>query len=208
MILAHCKHCGAIFRSQSIAVENSTGVTLTGNEETCPNCGGMANTAEGIFNAVGGMVEILSAPEITRQMYAEFLGVVKQAQKGEIEEPAFIQAASAIDPRLGKIAMLAVKHKGWAATALLVLWLSSCVNLDVKLDANQLIDRVFGGPTVEYVLPDETGSKPEHKLNGDDSNPAKRGSQQKKRDFDPLPTMRKEPLLISASALAIAASLR
>ncbi|MGN6307330.1 MAG: hypothetical protein ACTHNH_21135 [Mesorhizobium sp.] len=151
------------------------------------------------------MVEILSAPELTRQMYRDFLGVARRVQEGKIEESAFVQAAAAIDPRLERVAKLALRHKGWAFIALLVIWLNSCVSLDVKLDTNRLLDQVFGQPGIEYVLPNQPVDELYRDLDGKNTNPAEGGAEQKQRNFDPLLAPRKQALLMSVSALAIAA---
>jgi len=209
MILAHCRHCGATFQSRAFKVSNVFNLTLSGNREECPNCHKMADIADGTFNVVGGMIQVVSAPDITRSMYASFLGIAQKAKDKEIEPSVFVEMAEAIDPRFGKAAQIALKHRGWGFMLLLVLWLNSCVSLDVKLDVNQLYDQAFGRPGIEYVLPDEQPADDRNgELGADHANPSEKSPEGQNREFDALTTRRKQLLMVSASMIAISTIFR
>lgn len=62
---AFCDNCGTIFPS-GFLIDHASHVTLSGNKSgPCPKCGGMGSIPDGVFNFVGNVVEILSAPQVT-----------------------------------------------------------------------------------------------------------------------------------------------
>lgn len=154
MLIANCSKCGAIFRSRAIAINGGVQIAISNVKETCPHCGSIAQVVDGIFSITNGMLEIISAPDFTRQIYQHFLELAQQAQDKKIDENDFIDAATAIDPRLGTIATLVMKNKRLGLLILLIYFLSNLISIDVKLDVNELFDQVFNSPGVQYILPD------------------------------------------------------
>jgi len=88
LIPAFCDNCGAAF-SSGIAVENCANITLSGNRSgPCPRCGGMGSVIDGVFNVVGDVIEILSAPQSTIESLNKLTHILKKAaqEKNTSEE--------------------------------------------------------------------------------------------------------------------------
>lgn len=208
IIMAHCEYCGALFRSRAFGgISGNITLTLTGNKETCPNCGQMANIADGVFDIAGDVIRVISAPDITKAMYQQFLDLTRKVRSEEINHGMFVEMADAIDPRLGKAARIFQKNKKAGILVLVLLWLYMNVNFDIKMDVNKLYDQVFGNPEVEYVLPDKPIDELERYLGGDDADAAKDRAKEQKPKLDPLLPQRKNLLMVSVSHLALMAAL-
>lgn len=144
LIPALCSSCGALFASRTISIGgNVENLTLSGNKETCPYCGGSANLADGVFDVAGNILSVVSAPNVTKQMLAAFATAVKKAyeERKPLEELA--KEVEKIDPTFGEIIRKAGTNSRFYIVALLLTLsaIKSC-SVDVKLDANQLIDQI------------------------------------------------------------------
>jgi hypothetical protein len=146
MIPAHCPSCGAVFQSRLLSISGDVKkLTLSGNKETCPFCGNMANTAEGVFDIANSVISVISAPKITNQMLQTLGAIVKTAYKEKSDPEVVAQEAEEIEPSLGKIIRTISKRKSLYLTGLLliILTIKSC-SLNISLDVNQLIDQLRG----------------------------------------------------------------
>jgi hypothetical protein len=78
-----CETCGLVFPSQSVTTTLSgwgnVGFSVFGGEP-CPRCGDVAQIAEGHFNMVGGVIEVLSAPDLTYQRLGELAAVLERGR--------------------------------------------------------------------------------------------------------------------------------
>ena len=166
-IPASCPSCGAIFPSRLIAVSgNVKDLTLSGNKETCPFCGQLADTVEGVFDMADGIIEIVSAPHITKQMLDALAAAVKNAYGDKTDPSDLAKEEDAIDPTLGTLVRAFGSKNQLYMTMLLILYFTakSCsvnVNLDVKLDANQLLDQLRGRPPAAVIVGDDDSDESE-----------------------------------------------
>ncbi len=146
VIPAHCPTCGAVFRSRLLSGSgNFKNLTLSGNTETCPYCGNMARTAEGVFDIVEGVISIISAPNITKEMLAAFDDIVRKAYEEKAAPEDLAKQAEDIDPTLGEFVRSLSGDNPFYLTVLLliILAIKSC-NLNINLDVNELIDQLNG----------------------------------------------------------------
>jgi len=80
-IPAFCDSCGAAFGS-GIVVENCRNITFSGNRSgPCPRCGSMGSVIDGVFNVVGDVIEILSAPQRTVESLNKLSNIFREAAK-------------------------------------------------------------------------------------------------------------------------------
>ncbi len=157
MIIASCSHCGAIFQSRAFRIQGAINLTLSGNKETCPNCGKLADIADGVFDITAQAIRIVSAPDLTREKYARFLALLRQSQKRGVPPDQLEQEASAIDERFGEAVSLARSGPAWIILVLLILWLKSCTtDMQVTLDVNELFDQISNIPHVGDSTPTDT----------------------------------------------------
>jgi len=144
-IPAHCPTCGAIFQSRflSMFAGNIGRMGLSGNKETCPFCGNMANIADGVFSIADNIISVITAPNITMQMLSEFGAVVKEAYNEKTSPEDAASQADSIDPEFGKIIRSLSSKGAFYTTGLLLIYLAtkSCT-LNIELDANKLIDEL------------------------------------------------------------------
>ena len=145
-IPAYCPSCGAVFASRLLLSGDVSNLTLQGNKESCPFCGGMADTAEGVFDIAKDIISVISAPRITHQMLSTFSVAVERAYAKKTPPEELIKTAEAIDPSLGKTIRKICEIKKpyyFAGLLIILLVIKSCnLNLNVTLDVNQLIDQL------------------------------------------------------------------
>jgi hypothetical protein len=65
---------------------NVQDLTLGGNLEQCPRCGGVAELPEGRFNLVGDTIEVLEATPLTRARLSQLADLLDRARRGDISE--------------------------------------------------------------------------------------------------------------------------
>lgn len=203
MLIAKCSSCGAIFQSLGIRVSGRSVARLSGNKETCPHCGHLADIADGVFSTADGILKIITAPDITKEMYAAFLGLAKKAQDKEIDESQLVEAVTAIHPQLGAALKLAKKNKKLGMVVILILAISRFITFDVKIDANRLFDQIFNGQSLEYLLQEDEFQKPNEELGGDDADSAEGRSEAYEPKTDMWVPRRRDDLLVSASYITI-----
>jgi hypothetical protein len=86
-IPSFCPHCGLIFPSRAFNFGgNVTNLVLTGNRETCPRCGQMAELPDGTFNVVDDTIEVLQATPLTRARLSDLANVLDRARRGAIAD--------------------------------------------------------------------------------------------------------------------------
>ncbi|MGR2767352.1 SEC-C metal-binding domain-containing protein [Photobacterium ganghwense] len=84
MIPAFCDTCGTPF-SSGIFIEHCAHVTLKGNRSgPCPNCGGMGSVPDGVFNILGNVIEILSAPSRTLEQLKKYTQIINEAKEDNL----------------------------------------------------------------------------------------------------------------------------
>ena len=111
-LVAECGSCGLRFQDRSnINLGEGSSVYMRGNVTRCPRCGGWANYYDGAFTVKDGVLEVLSATELTRERIEAMAAVARLARDGTItsEEaadrlsdavPAIGDALSRVPPRL------------------------------------------------------------------------------------------------------------
>lgn len=57
-------------------------LVLEGNLETCPRCGKMAEGADGTFKVADDTIEVLAAPELTRERLARLSEILNAGRAG------------------------------------------------------------------------------------------------------------------------------
>ncbi|GAB2685359.1 hypothetical protein GCM10027070_26250 [Barrientosiimonas humi] len=77
---AVCGSCGVAFVTDLIDVMPGATVHLTGNQITCPGCGGWARVLDGVFAGSGGALsEVRSGPPTTRAVVSALSRAVHEA---------------------------------------------------------------------------------------------------------------------------------
>lgn len=158
-IPALCPSCGALFASRAFNVSgNVKNLTLSSNKETCPFCGGLADIADGVFDVAGNVLSVVSAPSITKQMLAAFSAAVKKAYEEKKPPEELAKEVEKIDPSFGEIIRKSGSSKQFYLVSLLLIFtaIKSC-NVDVKLDANRLIDQLRGTPPAAVTSGEPAG---------------------------------------------------
>ena len=83
---AFCDNCGTIFPS-GFFIENSSHVILSDNKYgPCPKCKGMGSIPDGIFNFVSGIIEVLSAPQITVERLNRLENLIEELKSDPTED--------------------------------------------------------------------------------------------------------------------------
>lgn len=150
LIPVSCPNCGALFASRAFHISgNVRGLTLSGNRETCPFCGGMAHIADGVFNVANNVLSVVSAPNVTKQMLAAFEKAVQVAYANKTAPEQLAKEVEKIDPSFGDAVRKAgaSNHLYLAALLISLAAIKSC-SVEVKLDANRLIEQLTNQPPV------------------------------------------------------------
>ncbi|WP_394891157.1 hypothetical protein ACG873_07545 [Mesorhizobium sp. AaZ16] len=145
-IPAYCEHCGNLFASRLISIQgNVRSLRLSNNKETCPRCGKMASTIDGVFDTADGVMRMLQGPQFSADMLRQFTDLLDKAHVDRLSGDELYQQAAAINPELGKaIAPLRGKSTSVLGIILLIIIaaLQSCdFKLEAKVDINQLVDQ-------------------------------------------------------------------
>jgi len=142
-------------RQQTLGISgNVQNISLHNNKESCPFCGELANTAEGIFNVTKSILEVMSSPDITLKMIEELSNIAKKSYGKKISPEEAITAASTISPQFGELLTNILSLPTLKKTAILLLLqvLNSCsINLNVDLDVNKLWEQMNGTPPTEII---------------------------------------------------------
>jgi hypothetical protein len=162
-IPASCPNCGAIFPSAfgSMFRGNAQRVMFEGNTETCPFCGGEARTADGVFDITNRVITAVSAPHITLVMLAAFEAAVRRAYKEKKPPEELAKEVERIDPTFGAVIRRSANTSFYLTILLLILLtIRSClsVNIDMKVDANRLIDQLMNTPPAAVISAPEPSS--------------------------------------------------
>lgn len=153
-LIAYCETCGGPFQSSLAEVKKATDLTVTGNLETCPRCGELAPVLDGVFNVTHGVLEIVRAPGLTRDLYQRFGKLIGEAAKTDMAADELNKRAGEIHPQLEQATKQLPAKSPWRIIVLMLLIaaLESCdFNFNVNIDINELYDQV-----VETVMPDGT----------------------------------------------------
>ncbi|MDX0997063.1 hypothetical protein GOL26_19225 [Sinorhizobium medicae] len=103
---SYCPKCEHVFASQNYRLTGAF-FNLWGNQDTCVNCGyEEARLSEGHFKILGDAVEILRAPDITREMVNRLAQLGREVASGRLKPEEAVAAATAIHPKLGQAARL------------------------------------------------------------------------------------------------------
>lgn len=141
---AYCRHCGTVYISRAIDIEFSSNIRLSGNTDTCPNCGRRAYLVDGVFNEFGRGLELVSGPQLTKDILRQFADLIERAGNNEISVSELEQQAAALDPQLGEAIKQIRAVSGFPIVILLLILaaLKSCnFNINVNVDLNQLWDQ-------------------------------------------------------------------
>lgn len=146
--IAYCPSCGALFEARAFQFVNATNITLTNNTTNCPNCGGRASIADGVFNATAEALEIVKASDLTKALYQRFAELIEEAQHQKMDPDEFIDRAAKIHPAFEEAAKALAGSRAtvFVALALMLAALRTCsFDVEVKVDVNQLIEQTLGG---------------------------------------------------------------
>ena len=107
-IPAFCPHCGAIFGSGIEVGSQVRSLTLSGNKAGCPVCGEWGDIPDGVFDVTDGVLEVLSAPAVTRERLEGLRDILQSAHHGSIAAPEAVEqleraAPELVDPFLNRL---------------------------------------------------------------------------------------------------------
>jgi hypothetical protein len=103
---AFCDSCAAVFRSD-IVVEDSTDETFAGTTAgPCPVCGGMGHIPDGVFTFVGNTIEILSAPQRTKDELTSLANILTESCGNRLSPDEITEKINAEVPGLPGLANL------------------------------------------------------------------------------------------------------
>lgn len=144
VIPASCPNCGGFFASRAFSISgNIQRMVLSGNRETCPFCGGMANIVDGIFNVANDVLSVVSAPNVTKQMLASFEEAIQFAYAHKSSPAQLASEVEKIDPSFAEV----VRNTGasnnlYLGVLMIILMAIKSCSLEIKIDANQLIEQM------------------------------------------------------------------
>jgi uncharacterized protein YecA (UPF0149 family) len=77
---AFCKNCGAIFGS-GMVFDNCINVTLRGNTSQCPQCGGIGEVPDGVFDMTNNAIKMISGTSRSIKNLKKLALILTEAQK-------------------------------------------------------------------------------------------------------------------------------
>ncbi|SDZ82688.1 hypothetical protein [Nitrosospira multiformis] len=156
-IHAACPSCGALFRSRFQIGGNALNVVLLDNKETCPFCGTLADTQEGTFDMVNGVLRMVRDAELTREMCSRLENLAIRAYREKMPEANVIGEIKKISPSLGQ---QFPKMSIYTFLVVIAMVSRSCTfsfenKLEIKLDATQLISQIQGQNPASIIYKQE-----------------------------------------------------
>ncbi len=117
---AICQTCGTVFPS-GIFAENSRNISFVGNRSgPCPNCGGMGEIPDGVYDFVGDTVRVVASSGYSRSQLQRIATLLIQARAAGT--PA-ADVASALEDEAPELAEIAKRLLVPRTPADLVAWL-------------------------------------------------------------------------------------
>jgi hypothetical protein len=109
---ALCPSCNVVFASQNYVFAGRYW-SLWDNEEQCPECGfEHAKVSEGIFNLIGDLAKVISAPDVTLLMLKQINEIVKEVSEKKLEPEAAALKITSVNSALGTLWHQACKVAG------------------------------------------------------------------------------------------------
>jgi hypothetical protein len=108
-----------------------------------------------VFDLAGGVITAVSAPHVTQVMLAAFEAAVRRAYRERKSPEELAKEVEKIDPSFGAVIRRNADPSIYLTILLLILLtIRSClsVNIDMKVDVNQLIEQVVRTSPDEVVL--------------------------------------------------------
>lgn len=110
-ITAVCAVHGA-FPSRMFAAFNVSGLTLSGNKESCPVCGRSSRIIDGTFNVSSeGLIEVLSAPNWTKDVLSSVRDALRAVQSIASNPDAVVSQLEETSPKAAQLVNAATR--GW-----------------------------------------------------------------------------------------------
>ena len=138
-----CTNCGHVFQSGLIEIgPNVSGISFENCGVSCPQCGGMANVADGTYSSVGEHLKLIAGPLSTRQIINQLNPIAKKAQAQSLTTEEVLAEIADISPDLAK----KLKSIGpWPVVGILIFlfWLVKSVTLSLDINVNWLIDEAW-----------------------------------------------------------------
>jgi hypothetical protein len=101
-----CPKCQSIFPSRAFDLSRALigRLELSGCTEPCPVCGfSRAEIGDGVFTVRMGLIEVVTAPDITRQMIEAFREIAERAASGKISKEEAVSEALHISPAFSNL---------------------------------------------------------------------------------------------------------
>jgi hypothetical protein len=153
--------CKTIFPS-SIAATNVTGLTLEGNMEPCPVCGSLARIVDGTFDVKNAIIDIISAPDATKEILRAFLNIVQQTSSGKLSTEDAAKKADTVSPKFGYLLRLAAGSIPVLAllATLLQTYLQYDSNRTSPDDFKKVVDAIQAQTSVVQALAADANTAP------------------------------------------------
>lgn len=127
---AFCPNCKSIFPFRGIGLGEGVTIGLENIATNCPVCGfGNAKVSDGIFRATKDAVELVSGPEITRELLEALHKLTQRLSAGEIDKVEAIREASALSSKYATL-LATFANLGVPALSLLVALISAYLQYD------------------------------------------------------------------------------
>ncbi len=144
-IPAFCDNCGAAFNS-GIVIDNCSNITLSENRSgPCPRCGSMGSVIDGVFNVVGDVIEILSAPQSTHNSLQKLSDILKSAAKEKQTPEELSKNISKQVPELSSLSKYVPKNAteliAWLTFILLAIQTINQLGEDETPDVTIILNR-------------------------------------------------------------------
>jgi hypothetical protein len=150
MVPAFCDSCGFAFPS-GVFVENCVNITLSGNKVgPCPKCGSMGSVIDGVFDATRNLIEIVSAPDWTKQKLKGLEVTLKKIQELDASPEEKVDVLKREAPELSSIAetLPRTRVELYAFLTMLLFAISIFIS-ECSVDEK---DKITDKPGLQYVV--------------------------------------------------------
>lgn len=138
---AFCDTCYTAFPS-GIVVENVKNLTISRvQSRPCPRCGGIGHVPDGVFNAIGNFIEVLSGPDRTVQELQRLATIIKDSRKNNETADQIKQKIEEDVPQLSPLMNLIVPKTAGDFYALLSVIIAIITSILSMIDSSSNGDK-------------------------------------------------------------------
>lgn len=184
MIPAVCSNCGAVFGTTNAIGGEAANVTLSNvSVGPCPNCGGMGQVPDGVYNLRADTLEVVQSAGVAPNVLQGIVGMLEALQRGEASKDQVIAEVAREAPALRETVERTLSSPN------AVQWIAILINIILSIiamsnqgpSAQEIAEEIRPEPIPTYPATSPEARRPEQKASPKKRNPGGKAFGKNKR---------------------------